>query len=192
MATPKVFFVIGPAGSGKSSVGKLIARRHSAAYIDKDTATRRFVELLLELNGDDKNERDNNSFYQEAIMPLEYASILDLAGENLSAGNSVVLDAPFGRYFPDADYLDNVRREHSWPDAELIVVHVRVDGEALRQRLVSRGLSRDEWKLAHWEEFWAAQESRKCEWRNARHVTFDNTMDSADTARLDQALEELG
>jgi predicted kinase len=177
---PKVFFVIGPAGSGKSSVSRLIAQRFGAAYIDKDTATIRFTELLLKLNNSDPNERDNNEFYQSTIMPLEYASILDLTRDNLQAGNSVVLDAPFGKYFSDPDYLLGVRSRHQWPDAELIVVHVRLSGDALRQRLIDRGYPRDEWKLANWERFWSGAQANSCQWSGARHVEFDNSAAAAD------------
>jgi predicted kinase len=177
---PKVFFVIGPAGSGKSSVSRLIAQRFGAAYIDKDTATIRFTELLLKLNNWDPNERDNNEFYQGTIMPLEYASILDLTRDNLQAGNSVVLDAPFGKYFSDPDYLLDVRSRHQWPDTELIVVHVRLAGDALRQRLIDRGYPRDEWKLANWEAFWSGAQANSCQWSGARHVEFDNSAAAAD------------
>jgi len=185
---PKVFFVIGPAGSGKSSVSRLIAQRFGAAYIDKDTATIRFTELLLKLNNSDPNERDNNEFYQRTIMPLEYASILDLTRDNLLAGNSVVLDAPFGKFFPDDDYLSKVRVEHQWPEAELVVVHVRLAGEALRKRLIARGYPRDEWKLANWETFWAGAQANSCHWKEARHVDFDNSAAAADITDFATAL----
>lgn len=185
---PKVFFVIGPAGSGKSSVSKRIAEHYGAVYIDKDTATKRFTELLLTLNGSDPNERDNNEFYQQAILPLEYASILDLSRDNLSIGRSVVLDAPFGKFFADPDYLINAQREHNWPEAELIVVHVRTDGEAVRERLVARGYERDEWKLNNWEQFWAASQANACQWKAARHVVLDNSGDAIDVELLDRAI----
>ena len=185
---PKVFFVIGPAGSGKSSVSRLIAQRFGAAYIDKDTATIRFTELLLKLNNSDPNERDNNEFYQSIIMPLEYASILDLTRDNLQAGNSVVLDALFGKNFPDAGYLAKIRAAHQWPEAELIVVHVRLSGDALRQRLLDRGYPRDEWKLANWETFWSGAQANSCHWMGARHVDFDNSAEAADITAFAAAI----
>ncbi len=185
---PRVFFVIGPAGSGKSSVSRIIAQHFGAAYIDKDTATIRFTELLLRLNNSDPNERDNNEFYKSTIMPLEYASILDLTRDNLMAGNSVVLDAPFGKYFPDDDYLARVRVRHEWPEAELVVVHVKLAGEALRARLIARGYPRDEWKLANWETFWSGAQANSCQWSGARHLEFDNSAAAADVTEFAAAL----
>ena len=73
---PTAFFVIGPAGSGKSTVSKAIAQRYSAAYLDKDTMVTAFTELILQANGFDKNERDNNAFYQAAVLPIEYETLL--------------------------------------------------------------------------------------------------------------------
>lgn len=188
---PKVFFVIGPAGSGKSSVSKFIARRNGTAYIDKDTATTGFTELLLELHGFDKNERDNNQYYQDVIMPLEYQTILKLCGDNLVLGNSVVLDAPFGKYFANADFLLEAQEEHSWPDADKVVVHVQVDGEAMRQRLINRGLDRDAWKLENWDRFWAKSHAAECAWKSAHHIVFNNDNECIDTTEFDLAIEQI-
>jgi hypothetical protein len=105
MTIPRAFFVIGPAGSGKTSVARLLARQSGAAYIDKDTTCNRFTEALLEIAGTDKDERDNNPYYQSVVMDLGYQTILDIARDNLAVGRSVVLDAPFGRYFPNPDFL---------------------------------------------------------------------------------------
>ena len=62
---PRAFFVIGPAGSGKSTVSKKIAQHYRAAYLDKDSMVTAFTELLLQANGFDKDERDNN-----AVLPV--------------------------------------------------------------------------------------------------------------------------
>lgn len=188
---PKVFFVVGPAGSGKSSVSKFIARRNGTAYIDKDTATTGFTELLLELRGFDKNERDNNEYYQSVIMPLEYETILRLCGDNLALGQSVVLDAPFGKYFSNADFLVEAQAKHDWADADKIVVHVQVDGESMRQRLINRGLHRDAWKLDNWDQFWAKSQAVECAWKTAHHIAFNNNNEGIDTTEFDLAIAQI-
>ena len=137
--TPKVFFVIGPAGSGKSTVGKRIAKRYDSAYVDKDTVATGFTELLLQLNGSDKDDRDHNAFYQSNILPVEYETILRICGDNLALGRSVVLDAPFGRFFQDRDYLLDARQQFAWADAELVVVHVTAEGRSVFDRVTKRG-----------------------------------------------------
>jgi len=186
---PKLYFVIGPAGSGKSTVSTQIARHSHAAYLDKDSVATFFTETLLELAGTDKNERDNNEYYQRVVMDLEYRTLLRLAGDNLRLGSSVVLDAPFVRYFPQADFLERAAAEHNWPDGvEIVVVHVTVDGSRVKDRVVDRGYERDAWKIAHWDEFWASAQAAECAWRGAHHVLFDNSADGETSARLDEAL----
>jgi len=185
----RLFFVIGPAGSGKSTVSTMIARRIHAAYLDKDTVATAFTEALLEAAGADKHERDNSPYYRDVVMGLEYATLLRLAGDNLRLGNDVVLDAPFVRYFGRADYLEDAARTHDWPsELEVIVVHVTVDGDLVRQRVDARGYGRDAWKLTHWDEFWATAQAADCRWRGAHHVLFDNSGAGADAGALEAAL----
>jgi predicted kinase len=152
---PSAFFVIGPAGSGKSTVSRLLARELGAAYLDKDSIATGFTELILTMNGNDPYERDNNALYQSRILPVEYQTLLRVCGDNLRVGASAVIDAPFGRYFGDEQYLVRASVECGWPPARLVVVHVVADGEIVRKRLRARYQPRDEWKLGHWEEFWA-------------------------------------
>lgn len=188
----RLFFVIGPAGSGKSTVSTLIAGRTHAAYLDKDSVATFFTEALLELAGTDKHERDNNEFYQRSVMDLEYETLLRLAGDNLRLGNLVVLDAPFVRYFPRHDYLEAAAARHGWPaDAEIVVVHVTVEGSRVRDRVEGRGYERDAWKLANWDEFWATAQAAECRWRGAHHILFDNSTEGMTADNLDAALAEF-
>jgi predicted kinase len=187
--TTRIFFVIGPAGSGKSTISALIAQRIGAVYIDKDSVATAFTEALLEAAGTAKNERDNNEYYRSVVMDLEYATLLRIAGDNLRLGVSVVLDAPFVTYFPDADYLKRAAIDHDWPpDAEKIVVHVTADGNRVRTRISHRGYERDAWKLDHWDEFWTTTQAAECCWSGARHVFFDNSAEGMSRAALDQAI----
>ena len=188
----KLYFVIGPAGSGKSTVSTRIAERMHAAYLDKDSVATFFTEALLELAGTDPHERDNNEFYQRSVMDLEYATLLRLAGDNLRLGNSVVLDAPFVRYFPRADYLEAAASTHQWPsDTQIVVVHVTVNGSQVRTRVEDRALERDEWKLANWDDFWASAQAAECRWRGAHHILFDNSADGLDAKSIEAALADF-
>jgi len=122
-------------------------------------------------------------------MDLEYRTLLRLAGDNMRLGNSVVLDAPFVRYFPRAEFLENAAAEHSWPaEIDIVVIHVTVDGTRLKDRVVDRGNERDTWKIAHWDEFWATAQAAECKWRGAHHVLFDNSGEAASAAHLEEAL----
>ena len=171
---PQVFIVIGPAGSGKSSVSKALAAEFGTVFLDKDVVCGPLTEALLEIAGTDPAGRDDNPVYQDRVMDLEYQTLLAIAGDNLRLGRSVVLDVPFGRYLPDADFLTANAGAHAWPDAEWIVVRVAVDGESVRRRVEARGLSRDRWKLENWDEFWARASAVDCRWTGATVVHVDN------------------
>jgi predicted kinase len=152
---PTAFFVIGPAGSGKSTVSKLLAREFRAAYLDKDSLATGFTGLILSMTGNDPHERDNNPLYQSRILPIEYGTPLRVCGDNLGLGSSVVCDAPFGRYFSNERYLLEAQDEYRWPRARLVVVHVVADGDFVLARLRKRNEPRDAWKIRNWQQFWS-------------------------------------
>lgn len=190
---PTLMFLVGPAGSGKSTASKLIAKRLRAAYLDKDTVATGFTEALLTLAGTDPHGRDDNGYYQAHVMDLEYETILRVATDNLALGMSVVLDAPFGRYLGRNSFLLDTARQLGWhPDVRPVVVHIAVEGDTIRQRLTERGVDRDAWKLEHWDEFWATAGSVRCDWAGAEHVRLDNTGERPDIDGLVRQLQQLG
>ncbi len=185
---PIAFFVIGPAGSGKSTVSRFLAQRYRTAYLDKDALATAFTEALLSATGNDPHERDNNAYYQQHILPMEYCTLLRLCGDNLRVGTSVVLDAPFGRFLSDERFLLDAAQRHGWPShAKVVVAHVRTDAGAVLRRLRERGLQRDGWKIEHWAEFWPGATAQPCSWLGASHVTVDNSGAEPDIGELESA-----
>jgi predicted kinase len=174
VTAPKVFIVIGPAGSGKTTIAQQTAKEHGAAYLDKDRIWGRLVEFALKAAGHDPSDRESNGFYRGNVLPLEYETLMDVAGANLRLGRSVVLDAPFGAYFAVPDYLTRAAEEFDWPPTETTVVRVQVPQDVLRGRLIQRGLERDRWKLAHWDEYWATYASLDCTWSGVRFLDLNN------------------
>ncbi|WP_258060721.1 AAA family ATPase [Rathayibacter rathayi] len=186
----RLYIVIGPAGSGKSTVSTRLARRLRAAYVDKDSVATLFTESLLRLAGTDPQTRDDNVYYQDHVLEVEYRTLLRLAGDNLRLGTPIVLDAPFVRFFPQEDFLEKAAREFDWPPStEIVVVHVTADRARMRERVIGRGYDRDAWKITHWDEFWRAARAADCRWLGAKHVTIDNS--SADPGALEEALTVL-
>ena len=118
--------VIGTAGSGKSTIAQRLAREYGAAYLDKDAMSARFVEAALLAAGYDPGDRESNAYYRERILPLEYDSLLDVAGANLRIGRPVVIDAPFSPYLSDPNFITAAADRFHWPPVDVEVVRVRV------------------------------------------------------------------
>jgi predicted kinase len=177
MTEPTLRIVIGTAGSGKSTIAQRLAQRDAAAYLDKDAMSARFVEAALRAAGYDPGDRESNAFYRDHVLPLEYDSLLDVAGANLRLGRPVVIDAPFSPYLSDPSYITAAAERFDWPPVEVEVVRVRVSPATLQQRLHKRGLERDRVKLAHWDEYWAEHGGRPCVWTGVRLTDLDNDAD---------------
>jgi predicted kinase len=174
MTAAALRIVLGTAGSGKSTVAQRLAREHAATYLDKDAMSARFVEAALLAAGYDPGDRESNLFYRDRILPLEYDSLLDVAGDNLRIGRPVVIDAPFSPYLADPDFIGTSARRFNWPAGDVEVIQVRVTPETLQQRLRDRGLPRDQVKLARWDEYWAEHGNRACAWTGVRHIELSN------------------
>ena len=183
---PLVVFVIGIAGSGKSTVAKALARHLKAVYLDKDTVVTRFTEEVLTRAGCSPSDRESD-FYRQRVMPLEYLTLLDIGGQNIRLGMAVVFDAPFGAYFNDTEYVTRAAQQANWPKVRRVVLHVTVDKERNRQQLLLRGLPRDAGKLDHWDEFWVAQQQVRCQWADVEYFTLEDP-DEAAVARLAERL----
>jgi len=181
MTEPTLRIVIGTAGSGKSTIAQRLARQHSAAYLDKDAMSARFVEAALASAGYDPGDREANAFYRDSILPLEYDSLLDVAGANLRLGCPVVLDAPFSPYLSDPTFISAAAEHFDWPPIEVEVVRVSVSPRTLQERLRKRGLERDQVKLAHWDEYWAVHGALGCSWTGVRLTELSNDAQEART-----------
>lgn len=151
----KLVFFVGVAGTGKTTVARKLAKRMSAAFLDRDTVGGRFVEKMLEMNGLDVNDRDSE-FYKKHLRDLEYDTTKDICIENLAAGQNVFMISPFTAELKNKAWIEEVlaAAQLSKKEVDVKVVAVTLkDMDTQKERIIDRKTERDTWKLEHWDDF---------------------------------------
>lgn len=151
----KLVFFVGVAGTGKTTVAKVLSNHVPAAFLDRDTVGGRFVEAILEMKGLDKNDRDSD-FYKANLRDLEYDTTKDVCIENLAAGQNVFMISPFTAELRNKVWIEEVIAAAGLTkeqvDVKVIVVTLQ-DIELQHNRIVERRTERDRWKLDNWSDF---------------------------------------
>ncbi|WP_069201852.1 AAA family ATPase [Bacillus niameyensis] len=153
---PKVIFVSGVAGTGKTTISKEIHKYIPAVYLDKDTVGGKFSEQYLKGTGYDPNDRDS-VYYKEHCRDLEYDVTMNIAMENAALGLDTMLIGPYTKEIKTKDWLDRklaqfglVREQVS---VKVLFITVK-DTELQKQRIIERNaMDRDQWKLDNWAAY---------------------------------------
>jgi predicted kinase len=139
-----VVLITGAPGTGKSTVGRLLAGRLQAALLDQDVATNPLVDVVQRLIGVDDLDDDRLGNLTRAAR---YEVLAALAVDNLSAGVPVVLVAP---------YTTERARPQAWTDLRSrlvaaggvpLLVWLSLEPAEIARRLRARGAVRDQAKL---------------------------------------------
>ena len=147
---PLAVLVSGAPGSGKSTVGAVIAQRLGAALLDLDTATAALTRVVGELRGThDLDDPDLARITRAA----RYDTITALAEDNLAIGVDVVLVAPFSTERRDPAAWDVLRSRLEQGGATSRLVWLRISADEVGRRVERRGLARDAAKhTASWTD----------------------------------------
>ncbi|MCZ8514217.1 AAA family ATPase [Paenibacillus filicis] len=161
----KLVFFIGPAGAGKTTLAKALARRRKAAFFDMDTLLRPAAETIMTMSGLDPNDRDS-AVYKLRCRDLGYRITMDAALENAHLGTDAYVVGPFTRESGEPDWLDRELARIGSPafvEVKALFVYLP-DQELYRRRIQERGSVLDVWKLEHWAEFSRSLERRDIRW----------------------------
>ncbi|MGA4844699.1 AAA family ATPase [Streptomyces sp. G45] len=149
---PHMVLVGGYAGSGKSELAEFISYLTGWPRLDKDSLTRPLVEALLIAHGGDPHDR-HTPLYLEKAREAEYQCLMESAYDNIRAGISTVLDAPFLKEFSDPAWMQRLANKCRAFGAETAVIWVRCDHASMKEYITFRSAARDAWKLANWDEY---------------------------------------
>lgn len=150
--TPQVILIGGYAGSGKTELGRILARETGWPMLDKDTITRPVVEIALEQLGQSPHDRESET-YLTLVRPREYEALIATMRENVECGISTILTAPFIREFADPAWLSRIQATCVDLGADLTLAWVYCDAESMHAYLRHRGAARDAAKLANWDSY---------------------------------------
>ncbi|GGJ93806.1 hypothetical protein GCM10010123_24570 [Pilimelia anulata] len=154
-AQPHIVLIGGYAGSGKTELGRILARNTGWPILDKDTLTRPVVEAALEQLGRSPHDRESST-YLTKIRPREYESLIAATEENVACGNSAVVTAPFVREFNDLAWIERVKASFEEFNATTTLVWLYCDSETMHTYVRHRGAARDSAKLADWPSYLAS------------------------------------
>lgn len=134
-----VWCVAGPAGSGKSTLGRRLAAAISATLLDLDTVT----NPLLDAIGDRlaPGGHWNDAELREIVRPARYACLLGTARDQRQTGLDLVLVAPF---------TAELAGGRAWAElcaavapGEPRVIWLDASSDLLEKRIQARGERRD-------------------------------------------------
>ncbi|RCS56474.1 AAA family ATPase [Parvibium lacunae] len=181
MAT--LIFFCGHAGTGKTTIARRMTRDliaqlgQSFCFLDKDTLYGNYSSAVMGALTGNPNDRDSPT-YLNTLRDPEYQALLDTARENLQLGIHVIVVGPLSREIKQQQLFDP-----TWlrlpAGCNSTVVWVEIDEETAKQRIIARADKRDEYKLAHWEDY------RQRRFSPARAdypkmIFFDNTAPTVD------------
>jgi predicted kinase len=181
----QMLFVVGVAGTGKSTVAEAITQKIPSVYLDRDTVAGRYTDKFLAFNGLEPDDRDSQ-FFLEHCRDVEYDITMDVALENLKLGKDIILVSPFTRELKNPTWIEEqlARVGRTLQDVKIKVLLVYLsDMDVQRARIISRATVRDTWKLENWDEYakrlkdpeinWAIPAESILQFDNLGELTFE-------------------
>ncbi|MHB8128390.1 MAG: AAA family ATPase [Mobilitalea sp.] len=147
----KFILVTSPPASGKTYVSKQLSKtlRH-VVYLDKDTLNI-LSKQIFKVAGEPYNR--SSEFFEENIRDYEYEAVVAFALEALEYDDIVLINAPFTEEIRDMNYVNQLKEKLKEKNARLVVIWVETSVEVCKQRMITRNVDRDTWKLANWDEY---------------------------------------
>jgi predicted kinase len=139
-----VVVMSGAPATGKSTVGRALARELRAAVVDLDTATAPLVGVVADLLG--VTDLDDPRL-AGPTRAARYEAIVALAEDSLAVGTPVVMVAPFTAERQAGPAWEALAARLRAAGGTPTLVWLRLDPDVVLERLRARGAARDEAKL---------------------------------------------
>jgi mannitol-1-/sugar-/sorbitol-6-phosphatase len=133
----RVVIVAGPAGAGKSTLGRALAADMHAALLDLDDLTNRVLDAVWP----PRTGHWNDPEHRAVVRPARYGVLRAAAAAQVASGIDAVLVAPFTAELAGGDEWNALRAAIA--PAEPFVVWIDVPADALAERVRERADARD-------------------------------------------------
>lgn len=150
----KIIIITGFPGVGKTTIGKELSKALKGAFLDKDTISDKFTNLIT------KNitfEHDKESdFYKKEIRDLEYEVTMDVAVEQLEFLDNIIIVGPFTKELKiDSNFFDNYKKKIGNKNikAEILFFNIVCSEEDNKKRIKNRDLPEDRLKINDWNNY---------------------------------------
>ncbi len=156
-SAPRLILFAGHAGTGKSTLAKkalplIVAKSgEDFFFLDKDTVYGAYSAHVMELTTHDSHDRDS-PYYLENLRNWEYQGLIDIARENLQLGVNVILVGPFSQEIQSGRMFDPTALGIP-PQTRIQIAWIDLAEDEAKRRMQKRADPRDDWKLAHWEQY---------------------------------------
>lgn len=188
----RLILVTSPPACGKTYIShELSSRLRHVVYLDKDTLIP-LSNRVFAAAGEPVNR--SSDFFEANIRDFEYEVIVNLALEALEYDDLVLINAPFTREVRDNAYIDALEKRLSEKNATLSIIWVETSVEVCRQRMIERNSERDDWKIAHWDEYIRTRDfsiPTNLMGRNTDLFIFKNSSEEEFETSMQELLEEF-
>ena len=156
-SAPRLILFAGHAGTGKSTLAKkalpLIIEKtgEDFFFLDKDTVYGAFSAHVMELTTQNPNDRDS-PFYLKNLRDWEYQGLIEVARENLLLGVNIILVGPFSKEI-ESGKMFSTQELGIPPQTSIQIAWIDLEEQEAKRRMEKRADPRDEWKLAHWDQY---------------------------------------
>jgi shikimate kinase len=149
----QIIIISGQPGTGKTTIGKHFAEYLDVGFFDKDVICDDFTFYIMSKIYGKIDDKDGNE-YKDNIREIEYKTISNIIMSQLELNLSFVVVAPFTQEIKESSgYFDVLEEQARLRDYDVYFIHIKVDDEELKSRIVKRNKPEDKSKIEHWQNY---------------------------------------